>query len=114
MGSLILISSQPVSDASLAKSMNATRTAEFAPRADSDASPCLANCSTNGIQHLQREAGAILDGTAIGVGTLVGYVLYELIDEVAVRKVDLNAVETSQVNGVRRGLRKELSIFLDF
>ena len=68
----------------------------------------------NRVNDFQREPAPVLNGPAVGVRAVVADVLEELVDEVAVRKVDLNAVETSQVNGVRRGLRKELSIFLDF
>jgi hypothetical protein len=44
-------------------------------------------------RHLPQEAGAVLDRTAVGVRPLVRAVAQELVDQVAVGAVDLDAVE---------------------
>jgi hypothetical protein len=55
----------------------------------------------------EHEAGAIFDGTAVLVGAVVGAVLKELVEEVAVGSMKLDAVEASEL-GVLRAAAKGL------
>ena len=48
------------------------------------------DCGVGGFEH---EAGAIFDGAAVLVGAVVGAVLEELVEEVAVGSVEFDAVE---------------------
>ena len=52
--------------------------------------------------HFEHEAGAVFDGAAVLVGALVGAVLEELIEEVAVGAVEFDAVETGGLGVLRR------------
>jgi hypothetical protein len=56
-----------------------------------------------GVGHFQHQARAVFDRAAVGVGALVGAVLQELVEQVAVGAVDLDAVEAGQL-GVFRAL----------
>jgi len=53
-----------------------------------------ADVGGDGAGHFQQQAGAVFDAAAVGVGALVGAGLEELVDEVAVGGVDLDAVKT--------------------
>ncbi len=46
------------------------------------------------LRDFQHQLGAVLDRPAIGIGTLVGAVLGELIEQIAVGAMNLDAVET--------------------
>ncbi len=48
------------------------------------------DCGVGGFEH---EAGAVLDGAAVLVGAVVGAVLQELVEEVAVGSVELYSIE---------------------
>lgn len=63
------------------------------------------------VSALQREARAVLDGSAVGVRADVAAVVQELVEQGAVRRVDL---ESGFVYGVRRRRREKLHVFLDF
>ena len=89
------------------------RTLEGAPRADAKSDLALTNSLCYSVDHLQREPTAVLDRAAVRVGTLVRGVLDELVDEVSVRAVDLDAVAAGAQNGVACGLRKGIDVLLD-
>ncbi len=63
-------------------------------RREADTGSAAADFLGHGVYHLQEEAGAVLDGAAIFVCPLVGTGLQELVDEITVRTVDFDAVET--------------------
>ena len=65
-----------------------------AARRDADADPVGAPHGHGGFRDLEQEASAVLDRAAVLIGTLVGPVLQGLIGQIAVRAVDLDAVET--------------------
>ena len=67
----------------------------------------------DGVHDLEAEPGAVLDGASVLVGALVGDVLEELIDEVAVRAVHFDPVEARALNGVLGGDRVLLNKLLD-
>ena len=84
------------------------------PRAEPDRALALADGSGDRVHDLEREARPVLGRPAILVRARVGDVLQELVDEVAVRGVQLDAVEPGAVDGVRGGLGVPLYIVLDF
>src|SRR5690606_3757818 len=61
------------------------------------------------IDDLKGQARAVLDRPAVGVGAAVGLVLEELLQEIAVGGVDLDAVESSSA----RALGRAAEIFHD-
>jgi hypothetical protein len=67
----------------------------------------------DGLGDLEGEARAVLDAAAPLVGTLVGGVLVELIDQVTVGCVDLHSVETSLLDSVGGSLCVVLDVLLD-
>ena len=60
---------------------------------DADADPVAADRLGDGPGHLDREAGVGLGGAAVRVGAGVGGLAQELVDQVAVGGVHLDAVE---------------------
>src|SRR6185312_6329891 len=63
-------------------------------RSDAHAQPALADLTGAGLHGLDQQPCAILDRPAIGVGALVGAVAEEGIEQIAVRAVNLDAIET--------------------
>ena len=55
----------------------------------------------DGVDDLQREARAILDSAAVSVVTSVRAVAQELVDEIAVGGMDLDAVEAGPLRAPR-------------
>jgi len=70
--------------------------------------PSAANC----IDDLEQEVGAVFKAAAVGVGALVGERREELVEQIAVRGVDLDDVESCGV-GALRGLGKGLNDGVD-
>ena len=58
-----------------------------------DAGTVGADLADHGVDHLGHQADAVFDRAAIGVGAVVGVVAKKLVDQIAVRGVDLDAVE---------------------
>lgn len=75
---------------------------------DADPDPASADLLGNGIDHLEEKAGAVLDRAAIGVRAFIGAGAQELVDQIAVGSMDLDAVES----GFDRGPRG-LAVILD-
>ena len=65
------------------------------------------------VRHLEHQPGAVLDRAAIGVGAMVRAVLQELVEKIAVRAVDLDAVEARGL-GVLGALSERLDDARDF
>lgn len=84
-----------------------------APRAQADRGLALTHCGNDGLGDLEGEARPVLDRTAVLVRPLVRDVLQELVDEVAVGAVDLDAVEAGFVHRVRGSGRVPLNVLLD-
>ena len=89
------------------------RTLEGAPRADAKSDLALTDSLCYSVDYLEREPTAALDRAAVRVRALVRGVLDELVDEVSVRAVDLDAVAAGAGNGVSCGLRKGVDVLLD-
>ncbi len=78
------------------------RTLELAPWADAYGRLLLANDTTHGIDDLQRESTPVLDRAPVFVGSPVRHLLDELVYEIPVGAVDLDAVEACFVNSISR------------
>ena len=87
---------------------------ERAPRADAERSLFRTNRRYHGVEHFQREPTPVLDGAAILICALVRDVLEELVDQVAVRAVQLDAVAPRAVDRVPGGVRVVRDELLDF
>jgi hypothetical protein len=59
------------------------------PQPDAIAAPH----TDDGVENFEEETGAVFDGTAVGARAVVGSVAEELVDQVAVCSVHLDAVE---------------------
>ena len=57
----------------------------------------------HGIGHFQHQPGALFAGAAIGVGAMIGAVLQELVEQIAIGAVNLHAVKAGRL-GVLRAL----------
>ena len=66
-----------------------------AGRADADTNSAGADHCRHGFQHLAQQARATSQVTAISIASVIGVRLQELVDEIAVGRVDLHAVEPS-------------------
>lgn len=91
-----------------------TRTLVRAPRAETDPNFGRADGPDDGVDNLEREPGAVLNRAAVFVRAGVGHVLEELVRQVAVRAMDLDAVESGTPDGVRGSRGIPLEVFRDF
>src|SRR5882757_6727972 len=66
---------------------------QVAPRREVHADAAGAEDGDGGVGALEHEAGAIFDGATVFIGAMVGAVLEELVEEVAVGSVEFDAVE---------------------
>ena len=73
-------------------------------RRDANPGALRSNFGSDRIDHLEQEARAILDAAAVSVGALVGAVAQELIDQIAVGAMHLDAIEPC-VHRVPRRMR---------
>lgn len=89
------------------------RTLEGAPRADAQADLLRADRCYHRVDDLEREAAPILDRAPVLVRALVRDVLRELVDQVAVCPVDLDAVVSGTVHRIACSLCVRLDIFFD-
>ena len=64
-----------------------------AARGEVHADAAGAEDGDGGVGTFEHEAGAVFDGAAVLVGAVVGAVLEELVEEIAVGSVELDAVE---------------------
>ena len=77
-----------------------------AARSEVHADAAGAEDGDGGVGAFEHEAGAVFDGAAVLVGAVVGAVLEELVEEIAVGSVEFDAVEACEpVRSVRRGGR---------
>src|SRR3546814_6665559 len=72
-------------------------------RRQADAGAAGTDLLYHGGGDLQHQAGAVFDAAAIGVGTLVDAAAQELVEQVAVGTMDLDAVEAGG-DGIGRAL----------
>ena len=90
------------------------QTLELIPRAYPNSGPLSANSLHHSICNFQSKSTPPLHTPAILIRALVAYILYELVYEVPIGAVDLNAVETRLVNSVLGGLGVQSYIFFYF
>ena len=89
------------------------RTLVPTPRTETDSRLRGSDCSDNRIYDFECEPRAVLDRPAVRVRARVRHVLRELVDEVPVRAVDLDAVAAGGVHRVPRALRERRHILFD-
>ncbi len=79
-----------------------------------DAGLAAAHSVCHGAGDFQREAGAVFDAAAVVVGALVAAAFHELVEQVAVGAVDLDAVKAGCLDRVARRCRKGMHDAGDF
>jgi len=84
------------------------------PRGDAESDSVFANGIGDGFDDFEREPGAVLDRAAVFVSPLVRDLLEELVWEVSVGEVELDAVESGPVDGFVGGSGVPLDVGLDF
>lgn len=89
-------------------------TLEFAPWADAYSRFLLTDGTTHGINNLQSESAPILDRAPVLVGAPVRHLLEELVDEISMGAVDLNAVKARFVDSISRRFGERFDMRLDF
>ena len=84
-----------------------------APWAESNGALALAYGGGNCVHGLERKACPVLDRATVLVCAVVRHVLQKLVDEVAIRGMKLDSIESGAVHGVRGGLAIPLNVLLD-
>ena len=84
------------------------------PRGDSESDSVFANSIGDGFEDFEREPGTILDRSAVSVRPLVRDVLEELVREVSVGEVELDAIESCLIDGLVSGGGMPLDVGVDF
>jgi hypothetical protein len=72
------------------------------------------NSFSHSIDNLETELRPVFNRASISVCTLVGDILQELIDQVAIRAVNFYAVESCLVDRIGGGCSIQLNVLLDF
>ena len=84
------------------------------PRGDTESDPVFADGVGDGFDNFEREPGTVLHRSTVFVCPLVRDVLEELVWEVSVGRVELDAVEPGLINGFVGGSGVPLDVGLDF
>ena len=84
------------------------------PRAQADRSLRLADGLDDSVHDLEAEPRTVFDRAAVLVHTLVGDILEELVDEVAIRAVHFHTVEARAFDSILGRDRVPTNILLDF
>lgn len=87
--------------------------AYYTPGSQPKLGPVLAGMLHDGIEDFERKPGPDLDRTAVHVDALVACVLEELVDEIAVRAEDLDAVEACAKHRAEGGCGVPVYVLLD-
>ena len=83
------------------------------PRGDTESDPIFAHGVGDGFDDFEREPGAVLNRSTVFVCTLVGDVLEELVREVSVGEVELDAIKSGLVDSFVGGGGVPLEVGLD-
>jgi len=70
---------------------------KFAPRTETKPSFIRADGLCNSVNDLKGKSGAILNGTSVFIGPIIGDTLDELVDEIAVCSMDFDSVTLTRV-----------------
>jgi hypothetical protein len=84
------------------------------PRGDTESDPIFTNGVDDCFHDLEREPGTVLSRSTIFVRPLVRNVLEELVWEVSVGEMELDAVESSLIDGLVGGSGVPLDVGADF
>ena len=81
---------------------------------DKDPSAPLAHCVDDCRERLERKSHPIPDAPTILVRALIGDYLQEVVHQVSIAKMQLDAVKTRTLDGVLGGSRVQSYVLLDF
>lgn len=84
----------------------------FTPRAQPNGSLLCSDSFDYRVDDFQAKSGPLLDASSIVIRPLVGHVLQELINQVAIRTVDFDTVESGR-NSFLSGGRIQLNVFMN-
>jgi len=83
------------------------------PRGDAESDPVFADDAGDGLDNFEREPGTVLNRSTVFVCPVVRDVLEELVWEVSVGEVELDAVESGLVDGFVSSSSVPLGVRLD-